>query len=288
MRNLSLLLAISFLLTNTVVEAQKNGIFLIENLSSGKVLDVPNGSQKDGETIIQWEKNGGTNQKWQLTSMGNGYYTIISISTGKCLDVPTSNEGEKITQYFCSDNNDNQQWRLERQMDRSYVIVSKRSEKALDVPNSSKDNGIPITQWSKHQGSNQRWFLKSINQPPIVANNQPAAQPIKKKVETFGSDFGEWMTGDKEKSFFVRARVSGNRTGRKAIEFEFKAGDGVNFCELKVTSKVCSSAADAVNGWKNVYVQDGKTTSLTIYSDETCSDGFWWWFKDFTCSRNRL
>ncbi|WP_228011043.1 family 43 glycosylhydrolase [Nonomuraea phyllanthi] len=39
----------------------------------------------------------------------------------------------------------------------SYVLVNRNSGKALDVYNLATDNGAPLVQWARHDGTNQQW-----------------------------------------------------------------------------------------------------------------------------------
>ena len=71
-----------------------NNTCIIVNSHSGKALDVPGGTHKHGERLIQWEKNKRFNQRWRWEPHGNGYL-LVSMLTGHCVDIA----GEKKDPY---------------------------------------------------------------------------------------------------------------------------------------------------------------------------------------------
>lgn len=51
------------------------------------VVDVQGGGTADGTPVIQWDPNGGANQRWRLDDAGGGYVKIVSAASGKLLGV---------------------------------------------------------------------------------------------------------------------------------------------------------------------------------------------------------
>ncbi len=107
----------------------------IENRATGKVLDVPEGKACDGLGIIQWAKNGGTNQQWELAPLRNGWYYIENRATGKVLDVPEGKacDGLGIIQWV-KNGGTNQQWELVPLGNGWCYIENRATGKSLDVP----------------------------------------------------------------------------------------------------------------------------------------------------------
>ncbi len=66
-----------------------SGGYKVSVRSSGLQLDVSGGpsSLTDGALIIQYPFWGGTNEVWDVTSLGGGEFKITALSSGKCLDV---------------------------------------------------------------------------------------------------------------------------------------------------------------------------------------------------------
>ena len=53
------------------LQTTASGSVLIRNVGSGKVIDVPGGSQNAGTQLIQFDENDGRNQLWNMISVTN-------------------------------------------------------------------------------------------------------------------------------------------------------------------------------------------------------------------------
>ena len=83
-----------------------DGSVTFEN--SGLVLDVTNGTAKNGTQIQLWEKNGSKAQKFYLEPVGNDRFKIHSAIDQKfCVDVNEmrKDNGTKIQLYEKNDSN---------------------------------------------------------------------------------------------------------------------------------------------------------------------------------------
>lgn len=56
------------------------------NNYSERALDVPAGTDKNGERIVIWDRNNRWNQRWYFWKSGNGFM-IKNLLTGQCLDI---------------------------------------------------------------------------------------------------------------------------------------------------------------------------------------------------------
>ncbi len=81
------------------------------NGSSGKAVDIPEGTFEHGERLIQYELNKRFNQRWRWVSKGNGYL-LQSVLTGHCLDIAgeKTESGSKVVQWDKTGNS-NQLWK---------------------------------------------------------------------------------------------------------------------------------------------------------------------------------
>lgn len=136
-----------------------NGTYQILNVFSGKALDVSDISVNDGANIHQWAYVGGSNQKWQITSLGDGSYSIISAHSGKALDAVISSENGANIQQWSYGGAANQRWRIEHVNGSYYRIISVMTGKALDVEEMSSANGANVYQWDYVGGANQQWMF---------------------------------------------------------------------------------------------------------------------------------
>lgn len=87
------------------------GYFKIVNVSSGLVLDVPDGSLASGTAIQQYPYVGTLQQKWQCVPVGQGYFQIVNRNSGLVLDVPSTSSHSPLLQDSYSGGS-NQQWRF--------------------------------------------------------------------------------------------------------------------------------------------------------------------------------
>jgi hypothetical protein len=143
--------------------------YYIVNAASGKVLDDPGGSTSNGTAIIQYQLNGGANQKWTIQkdytdTNGHTAYLILNVSSGKVLDDPAfgTNRGTGVIQYQEKPGNrENQDWTLNKLSDGTYQVRNEYNGLYLDDPHSETGNGVDIDQWTLNGSdtANQEWTL---------------------------------------------------------------------------------------------------------------------------------
>ncbi len=126
---------------------------------NGKTIE--NGSSTAmGAGIIQWSKNGGSQQRWIFTQNSDGSWNLVNQYSGQSMDDGnTTATGAQMIQWGSDSNNNNQHWWMDTNSDGSYEIMNKASGKVLDNSSSSKD-GYQIIQWDWNGGPQQRWLLQ--------------------------------------------------------------------------------------------------------------------------------
>ncbi|MFI2710495.1 RICIN domain-containing protein [Micromonospora sp. NPDC018662] len=97
--------------------AAGSGCYQLVNVSSGKALDLTDGSHADGTPMQQWGLGpGNINQTWCFRSLGGGWYSIRSAASGALLDLRDGGTGDGVTiQQWGADPaapNTHQTWRL--------------------------------------------------------------------------------------------------------------------------------------------------------------------------------
>ena len=155
--------------------------FMISNVSSKLVLDVPGFSKASGKLIQQFTPNAGTNQQWMFHRHGAKIaYEIVNVNSGMVLDVPASSTtpGQQIQQFPANGGN-NQLWQFSYPAGATgYEIVSLNQydppgpqcssiclapqpvNLVLDVPDFSKKAGELIQQFTENGGTNQQWLFE--------------------------------------------------------------------------------------------------------------------------------
>jgi hypothetical protein len=145
-----------------------SGYYVI-NTFSGKVLDDPGFSTRNGVQMDQWQLNGGANQRWNFVGLSNGNYAIVNAYSGKVLGDPgySTRNGTGIVQWQWNGGL-NEQWQLDNLGNGSYAIVNAYSGLVLGDPGYSKSNGCGLIQWQWNGGLNEQWTLLNSGDGPVV------------------------------------------------------------------------------------------------------------------------
>lgn len=135
-------------------------VYNIENVNSGKVLNVDGASVDDGANVQQWDYRGAASQ-WTLQPVGDAY-TIKNAYTGKVLNVDggSADNGANVQQW------DNpaetaSHWTLQSAGD-AYTITNVNSGKVLNVAGGGIDNGANVQQWDNPQETSSQWRFQVV------------------------------------------------------------------------------------------------------------------------------
>ena len=134
-----------------------NGVYTVTNSAGTLVWDDPSFSGSPGTNVQLYPSNGGSNQKWTLTSVGNGYYTITNQASDLLLQDPASNTtpGTKLVQSSSSGGT-NQKW-LITISGAGFIITNRFSGLVIDPSADTKTTDI--VQATATGASNQVWFI---------------------------------------------------------------------------------------------------------------------------------
>ncbi len=142
-----------------------DGTYYFKSVHSGKYLDISGGKSSNGANVIQYQFNGGNNQKFKLVGDGNGYYSILTACSGykSGIDVSgkSSANGTNIIQWQ-NNGGDNQKFQIVK-IGNAYAVKTKISNcySCLDVYNWSTENGANIAQYEYWGGACQLWYLEA-------------------------------------------------------------------------------------------------------------------------------
>jgi hypothetical protein len=133
----------------------------VQNLASGKCLDLPQGKTADGTPTIQYDCRGGTNQLWDIVAAGEDGYRIVSRLSNKCIGTDPSGAaaGAAIVQSQCV-GSAMQLWARNGDGN-AYVLRNVANRLCLDVPGASTANGAKPIAWTCNGGTNQTWRYTS-------------------------------------------------------------------------------------------------------------------------------
>ena len=147
----------------------------IASASTGKCVDISQGSAPDGGPAVQWPCHGGVNQRWHLTRINKlDAVKIRNAQSNRCLDIDqkSTSGGASVHQWDCQDGPGNtdssagsQAWTmLARGAARGwsyYVIRNNRSGMCLDLPGATKTDGAPLAQNPCSGNQHQLWRIPS-------------------------------------------------------------------------------------------------------------------------------
>ncbi|MFI6447958.1 RICIN domain-containing protein [Kitasatospora sp. NPDC050543] len=128
----------------------------LNNINSGRCLEIAGWSTDAGATANQWDCNGGANQRWNMAA---GQQIFVNVNSGKCLEIADwrTDNGAPVRQWDCT-GGDNQKWYL-LPFGNSWGIGNLHSGKCVEISGWRTDNGAPARQWDCNGGANQVWYM---------------------------------------------------------------------------------------------------------------------------------
>lgn len=136
----------------------------IQNVHSGKYLDVYNGGGANAATI-QYSLNWNLNQQWELQYLGGGVYHIVpQHNTGLRLDVPNARDEDGLDlQVYTANASRAQLFRVIANGDGSYRIgPAYSSARVLDVESASTANSAPVQIWTWTGEPQMKWLFQEV------------------------------------------------------------------------------------------------------------------------------
>jgi hypothetical protein len=151
------------------------GRYEIENVASGKVLDL---NRQDQRTVVQWPRTHSQTQLWDIVDAGNGYVYIKSAATGLVIDIDggRARDGARVITSQPS-GSDSQLWKVEG--NGGERRFTSRLSIALDLPHGSHEDGVEYQVWSGAGQDNQRFRFVLVGGPvPANPNEYGADRPV--------------------------------------------------------------------------------------------------------------
>ena len=147
----------------------EDGTYYIQNVGTGRYIDVEGPSTAEGAIIQQWDFHTGNQEKWIITRQSDGYYTIQSLYSGKYIGVENSSiySNAAIKQYS-SISEAGTRWGFSISSRGNYIITAKSAgtnDRVLSVPLDANSNGTDLIQYTYSNDANLRdeWKLFSLN-----------------------------------------------------------------------------------------------------------------------------
>ena len=135
-------------------------------LKDGMVLDVADGSRKDGANARLWSSNGTKAQRWTVSHDSKGYVTLRNVNSGKALDVKDGKaaNGSNVHQY-APNSYRSQKWVAVRSGSVYKLVSALSPSMALDVKDGKAANGSNVQIYTANGYRSQQWTFKTVAQP---------------------------------------------------------------------------------------------------------------------------
>ena len=139
-----------------------NGTYVLVDSNSGKALDNPAASKKNGTIMEIYTVNNGTNQQWVVNNLGNNVITLTNSASGELLDVVSASDSNSaLVDQWPANGQANQQWRVTSVGGGKYELVSVQSGQALDVDKAAVANQTQVDQYPYQGRAWQQWTFQA-------------------------------------------------------------------------------------------------------------------------------
>ena len=152
-----------------------DGLYVVRNAGSGKVLDVACGSVAAGANVQQYSANGTAAQKFLVEYDGEGFYTLVNLKSGLPLEVQEAFPvASTNVRQGASVSGDAQKWAISESGDGAYTLTSKATGLVLDVADGSSANGANVQACAANGSAAQRFSFESAKGPKAVEDGEYA------------------------------------------------------------------------------------------------------------------
>ena len=131
--------------TYTVIPDIVGDTTFVQNVATGKYMEVESASEANGGIVQQWSFHTGEQAKWIFELDGNGYFKIKNVNSGKYLGANSSNVSE-VRQYDTV--TDYSRWKIVETSTGNYRLICKASTwrySVLATPTTTDGDGVNLT-----------------------------------------------------------------------------------------------------------------------------------------------
>lgn len=140
------------------------GLYCVASFAGAAIMDVKDGSWKNGANIQTWNTNNSNAQKFAFIPEGN-YWRIVMPLSANPIAVATTQVGSKPINVTTNTNltsNGSQLWKLEL-TNAGLAITNKATNYALTVAGGKATNGANVQVEAATGALNQAWILKQTH-----------------------------------------------------------------------------------------------------------------------------
>ena len=164
-------------------------VYEIENLNSGKVMDIADGKLEENANVQQKTSNHLKTQQWmfqQFDNIGNYYYIRSAADKGFALKPSSGDNGGNIMIVPFNNKDSGMLFLFSKNPDGTYFIMDRLSkeELLLEVANAGGDDGNNVQHWVPTNHACQKWKLNIVTETKLKASKNPNSLNIV-KTKTF-------------------------------------------------------------------------------------------------------
>lgn len=149
--------------SNGVAPVEEGEYYQIENVATGRRLDIPDGKDANSLQLRTWTANTSPAQQYSFKKASTGWYTIVpKCAQTRALDNPSGSKDKgKQYQTWTQNGNIAQNFRFEELSDGTFRIINQASLFALTEQGES--SGYAVTQEALTNNDNQKWRIVKVN-----------------------------------------------------------------------------------------------------------------------------
>jgi hypothetical protein len=97
--------------------------------------------------------------------------------------------------------------------------------------------------------------------------------------------YSDWIADSKLPTLKVRWATKKDADNYSYLLLQVQSSVG---CKLNVTASLCNADANYRNGWKYIQLFKDKPAVFSFKILNTCTNGFWWWYKNYKSTAVRF
>ena len=277
----------------------EEGYYTIENIKSGKLLNVVGSGSESGTQIEQWEEQpSNEGQKWIVQDAGNGYYSIISKLNGLYLTVGGNGANCDLMYVENPTGGDNQKFQIiesgvpqgEKIVEEGLykIVLANAPTQSLTVDGGKREDGANVHIWEYTNAAQQQFELvyNEDGYYEIIPTNSGKRLDVvgygnESNVDQWsdngGSDNQRWVIRkskagnynivSKRDSLYLDAYQSSSENGTNIQVYEQSGGNGQEFKLEKV-----ENPKTVEEGTYKIVLATAPTQSITV-EDGNTADG---------------
>ena len=295
----------------------EEGYYTIENIKSGKLLNVVGSGSESGTQIEQWEEQpSNEGQKWIVQDAGNGYYSIISKLNGLYLTVGGNGANCDLMYVENPTGGDNQKFQIiesgvpqgEKIVEEGLykIVLANAPTQSLTVDGGKREDGANVHIWEYTNAAQQQFELvyNEDGYYEIIPTNSGKRLDVvgygnESNVDQWsdngGSDNQRWVIRkskagnynivSKRDSLYLDAYQSKTENGTNIQVYEQSGGNGQEFKLEKIENKSEKILEDGVY---KIAPQANTNIVIEASASNTDNDGRVQIWQDFDVAAQRF